>query len=199
MAEILNTTVSNKSNTYLSIIERENSNFGVALKKLYLSFTNFRGRRLSNNRYVLTRYHLVRLAKKLKLYKKPNYCFSHSGKYSAVLFSPDVEPLSIDIEPMGRTLSGSLKSKIRTLYADLGQPELVAVMILESLVKLSIFSPRISLSKGLADINAVKIIALTDSIFRIVVNNSKVYSKIYTFEGLYICVTLKSNQFRLSL
>ena len=75
----------------------------------------------------------------------------------------------------------------------------MVIMILETLVKLSIFDPSVSLSKGVADVGAVRINALRDNVFEINVNNVKVYSKIYTFADLHICITLESNQFDLSL
>ena len=72
-------------------------------------------------------------------------------------------------------------------------------MIIETLVKLPIFDPPVSLSKGLSNTRGVKIIALDNNIFEINVSDVKVYSKIYTFADLHICITLDSNQFDLSL
>ena len=72
-------------------------------------------------------------------------------------------------------------------------------MILESLVKLSIFNPPLSLSKLISDISPVTIKALNDNAFEINVDSLKVYSKIYTFADLHICITLESDEFNLSL
>jgi hypothetical protein len=75
----------------------------------------------------------------------------------------------------------------------------MVILILESLVKLSIFKPPVNFLKGLADMESVKINELKNSVFEINVNNVKVYSKIYTFLDLYICITLESSQFDLTL
>jgi len=199
LEELLFSKICNRKNTYLSIIERKNSISSVVVKRIYIFFTRFRAAKLNNDRYVFSRYYLIRRAKNLGIYNKFNYCFSHSGRYSAVLFSSDLEHVSVDIEPVGRRLPESLRLKIRTLYADLMLPELLVILILESLVKLSIFNPPVSLSKGITDIFSVKIIALKNSVFEVNVNNVKVYSKIYTFADLHICITLESDQFDLSL
>ena len=100
---------------------------------------------------------------------------------------------------MGRRLTKSLKIKVRSIYKDLILPELMVIMILETLVKLPIFDPPISLSKGIPHVGGIKMIALENNVFEINVNNVKVYSKIYTFADLHICITLESNQFDLSL
>ncbi len=199
MTELLNTKIYNRKNTYLSVIKRENSIFSIVAKRIYVFFTRFRATKGNNDRYVFSRYYLVRLAKQLGIYNKFNYCFSHSGKYSAVLFSSELDHISVDIERAGRRLPKSLRLKIRSLYADLKLSELKIIMILESLVKLSIFNPPLNLSKFFSGINSVQIIALRDSVFEVNVNSVKVYSKIYTFADLHICITLESNQFNLSL
>ena len=199
MKEVLFTKVYNKNNIYLSIIERKHSIFDVVVKRVYIFFTRFRVTKLNNDRYVISRYHLIRLTQHLGIYNKFNYCFSHSGRYSAVLFSSEIENFSVDIEPVGRRISESLRLKIRTLYPHLIIAELMVILILESLVKLSIFKPPVNLLKSLSDVNSVKIIKLKNSIFEVNVNNIKVYSKIYTFADLHICITLESGQFDLAL
>ena len=199
MTKLLFTKVYNSENTYLSIIERKNSIFSIVVKRIYIFFTRFRAARLNNDRYVISRYYLIRLTQKLGIYNKFNYCFSHSGRYSAVIFSSEIEHISVDIEPLGRRIPESLRLEIRSLYPDLKIAELMVILILESLVKLSIFKPPVNFLKGLADMESVKINELKNSVFEINVNNVKVYSKIYTFLDLYICITLESNQFDLSL
>lgn len=199
MTKLLFTKVYNSENTYLSIIERKNSIFSIVVKRIYIFFTRFRAARLNNDRYVISRYYLIRLTQKLGIYNKFNYCFSHSGRYSAVIFSSEIEHISVDIEPLGRRIPESLRLEIRSLYPDLKIAELMVILILESLVKLSIFKPPVNFLKGLADMESVKINELKNSVFEINVNNVKVYSKIYTFLDLYICITLESSQFDLTL
>ena len=199
MTEILLTKVCDIGNTNLSIIERKNSIFDIFVKRIYILFTRFRTIKLNNARYIFSRYYLIKLTKKLGIYRNFNFCFSHSGKYSAVLFSTDLEGISLDIEYVGRRLSESLNFKIKTLYADLKVSELLVIMILESLVKLSAFNPPVTLLKCLDRNFPVKISAMKNSVFEVNVNNVIVYSKIYTFQDLHICVTLESNRFNLSL
>jgi hypothetical protein len=199
LTKLLFTKVYNSENTYLSIIERKNSIFSIVVKRIYIFFTRFRAARLNNDRYVISRYYLIRLTQKLGIYNKFNYCFSHSGRYSAVIFSSEIEHISVDIEPLGRRIPESLRLEIRSLYPDLKIAELMVILILESLVKLSIFKPPVNFLKGLADMESVKINELKNSVFEINVNNVKVYSKIYTFLDLYICITLESSQFDLTL
>jgi len=199
LSEVLFTKVCNRRNIYLSIIERNNNIFGIVFKRVYIFFTRFRSARSNSDRYVSSRYYLIRRVQQLGIYNKFNYCFSHSGKYSAVLFSSETGHLSVDIEPVGRRLTKSLKIKVRSIYKDLILPELMVIMILETLVKLPIFDPPISLSKGIPHVGGIKTIALENNVFEINVNNVKVYSKIYTFADLHICITLESNQFDLSL
>jgi len=198
LTELLFSEICNKKNTYLSIVERESSIFSLVAKRIYIFFTRFRNTN-RNNRYVFSRYHLIRLTKKIGIYNKFNYCFSHSGRNSAVLFSSQLDHMSVDIERVGRRLPESLRLKVRSLYSDAKLSELMVVMILESLVKLSIFNPPLSLSKLISDINPVTIKALNDNAFEINVDSLKVYSTIYTFADLHICITLESDQFKLSL
>jgi hypothetical protein len=186
-------------NTNLSVIERKNSVFDIFVKRIYILFTRFRTIKLNNVRYIFSRYYLTKLTKRLGIYSNFKFCFSHSGKYSAVLVSSNLENLGVDIEYVGRRLSESLNLKIRTLYADLKISELLVTMILESLVKLSVFNPPLSLSRCLDHDCPVKIRMTSGSIFEITVNEIIVYSKIYTVQDLYICVTLESNLFNSSL
>ena len=199
MSEVLFTKVCNRRNIYLSIIERNDNIFGIVFKRGYIFFTRFRSSRSNSDRYVLSRYHLIRRAQKLGIYNKFNYCFSHSEKYSAVLFSSETTHLSVDIEPVSRRLTKSLKVKVRSLYEDLILPELMVIMILETLVKLPIFDPPISFSTGISHVGGIKMITLENNGFEINVSNVKFYSKIYTFADLHICITLESKQFVLSL
>ena len=188
-----------RRNIYLSIIERNDNIFSIVLKRFYIFFTRFRNARSNSDRYVSSRYYLIRRLQQLRISNKFNYCFSHSGKYSAVLFSSETGHLSVDIEPVGRRLTKSLKIKVRSIYKDLILPELMVIMILETLVKLSISDFPASPLEEINHIGGAKIIALENKVFEININNVKVYSKIYTFADLHICVTLGSNQFDLSL
>ncbi len=199
MTEILLTKVCSIGNTNLAIIERKNSIFDIFVKRIYILFTRFRTTKLNNARYILTRYYLIKLAKKLGICSNFNFCFSHSGKYSAVLVSSNLKHVGVDIEFVGRRLTESLNVKIRTLYADLKISELLVIMILESLVKLSIFNPPLSILKCLDWDCPVKISMMENDIFKVNVNEIIVYSKIYSVQDLHICVTLESNLFNLSL
>jgi hypothetical protein len=199
LTEIFFTKVCSIGNTNLSVIKRKNSIFDIFVKRIYILFTRFRTIKLNNVRYVISRYYLIKLTKKLGIYSNFNFCFSHSGKYSAILISSDLEHVGVDIEYVGRRLSESLNLKIRTLYADLKISELLVTMILESLVKLSVFNPPLSLLKCLDCDCPIKIKMTDDSIFQITVNEIIVYSKIYTVQDLHICVTLESNLFNSSL
>ena len=101
--------------------------------------------------------------------------------------------ISVDMEPMNRQL------KVSSLYPEFIYNELLVILILESLVKYSGFNPPVSLSNGLNELCSIKIIELKENVFEVIVGDVKVYSKLYTFAGLYICITLESNQFNLYL
>ena len=148
---------------------------------------------------MVSRYHLIRLVKKLGLSADFNYCFSHSGKYSAVVFSSGIKNLSVDIELAERRLSKSLTAKVKALYPDLLIPELVIIMILESLVKLSAFDSPFSFSTGLPKHCPAKIKSLNENIFEVLVSNVEFYSRIYRFDNLYICISREKNLFPPSL
>jgi hypothetical protein len=195
LTELSFVKIGKRGSVYLSIINRSNSRLGVAARKMYIFFTPFRSARLNNDRYVLSRYHLVRLSKKLGIYRKFNYCLSHSRNYSAVLLSSDLENISVDLEYAGRRLSESLKSKIRILYADLNLSELSVIMILETLVKLKNFSPPVTLAVGVADDSPVKIIPLRDNVFEVDVYGIKAYSRLSNFRDLCICITIEDDRF----
>lgn len=177
---------------YLSVIKREKECLSLLYKFVYVFFSKFRSRRLFNERYTLSRYSLIKFSKRLVICKKFNYCLSHAGKYTAILLSSEKQQISVDLEPINRHLSGSLKLKIRKLYPDLLIQELIIILILESMVKLSVFKNQIDLSKGLDNLCLVKIIRLKSDIFEVSIKSIKVYSKIYICEDLYICVTMDS-------
>ena len=147
MTEILFTKLCNIGKTNISVIERNNSFYDILIKSIYIFFTRFRTFKFNNDRYIISRYYLIKLTKNLGIYDNFNFCFSHSGKYSAILFSSNLEHFGIDIEYTGRRLSKSLNMKIRTLYPDLNISELLVSMILETLVKLSVFKPPLRLSE----------------------------------------------------
>ena len=158
-------------------------------------FTRYRSVKLLNNRYILSRYYLISVAKRLGVFKDFNYCFSHSGRYSAFVISSDLNHVSLDIERIDRRLPESLKLKLRGVYNDLILPELNIIMIFETLAKLPMINPPVILSKGITDNFPVDITTISNNIFEVSVNDKKVYSKIYTFADFYICVTLEENVF----
>ena len=199
MNQLLISKLPDTGDAYLSVIERKHGIFGACLQRIYIFFTRFISCTWKSQRYVVSRYYLIRLVKKLGLSTDFNYCFSHSGKYSAVVFSLCIEKLSVDIELAERRLSESLRTKVKALYPDLLMPELVIIMILESLVKLSVFDSPFSLSKGLSKNCPAKISSLNENIFEVIVSNVKVYSRIYRFDNLYICITREKNHFPPSL
>ena len=199
MTELINKEINNTANIYLSVIKRDNNNFTILTKWFYILFTRFRAAKENNPRYIITRYYLSRVAKKLGFYSKFNYCFSHSGAYSAVLFSSESDLISVDIERVGRKLPASLRLKVRSFFPELLLSELKVIMILESLVKFQIPTRKFSFLSFFSGEDSVQILPLRDSVFEVNVNNCKVYSKIYTFAGLYICITLESDRFNLSL
>jgi len=184
-----------EGNIYLSLIKRKKSIIGYVIKRFYIFFSDFNILKFGSDRYVSSRYHLLTLAKRLRIHQKMGYCFSHSGTYSAMVFSSSSASYSVDIEPVERRLTETLRRKIRILYTGLRLSELMVIMILESLVKLSIFKPPVSLSEVFHETQLPKIKSIKDNIFEVEVNNIKVFSKIYMFENLLICITLDSNQF----
>ena len=192
MNELLFQELCEKKRVYLSIIERKNNYFSFVAKLLCVFFTKYRSKRLLSERYTLSRYHLIKLANRLLIYKKFNYCFSHTGKYTAILISAESQHISVDIEPVNRHLPKSLKLKIRALYPNLMLQELMIVLILESVVKLSIFGNVVDLSKGLDNLYPVGIIQLESGVYEVSVKNIKVYSRFYIFSGLCVCVTMES-------
>ena len=197
--QLLISKLTDTGDAYLSVIERKDGVFCACLQRVYIFFTRFTSCTWGSQRYVVSRYYLIRLVKKLGLSTDSKYCFSHSRKYSAVVFSPCIENLSVDIEPAERRLPESLRAKVKTLYPDVLMPELVIIMILESLVKLSVFDTPFCLSMGLSKHCSAKISSLDENIFEVIVSNKKVYSRIYRFDSLYICVTREENQFPPSL
>jgi hypothetical protein len=199
LTEVLFTKICNKKDVYLSILESKKSISSVFFKRIYVFFTRFRSIKLRSDRYVISRYYLIRLAQNLGIYGEFNYCFSHSGKYSAVLVSSESALFSVDIEPVNRRLPESLRLKVRSLYPELISDELIVILILESLVKYSGFTPPVNLSKGLNEICSIQIIELSKHVFEVIVGDVKVYSEIHIFSGLYVCITLELNQFDLSL
>ena len=199
MSQLLISKLSATDDTYLSVIERNDGIFYTFLQRIYIAFTRFISCTCKSQRYVVSRFNLIRLVKKLGLSTSFNYCFSHSGKYSAVVFSPCVENLSVDIELVERKLSESLRAKVKTMYPDLQFSELIIIMILETLVKLSVFDSPFSLSFVLSKHCPAKISFLNDNIFEVIINNVKVYSRIYRFDELYICITQEKNHFPPSL
>jgi len=199
LIECLFKNVCNTPNVYLSIIEREKGNYFFLINKIYVFFTRFRSKRLCSNRYLLTRFYLIKRAKKLGVYKRFNYCFSHTGKYSAILISSELEQISVDIEPVNRRLPESLKLKVEALFPGLMVDKLIVIMIIESLIKLPILKLQIDLSKGLSKLCPIRITEIKKNIFEVSVCDVKVYSNIYIYSGLYICITLENNQFELSL
>lgn len=199
MIEHLFKKVCESEDLYISIIERKENTLSVIVKRIYIYFTRFNCNKIESDRYVNSRYYLIRLAKRIGIYNNFNYCFSHAGKYSAVLVSSKLDHMSVDIEPINRHLTGSLRLRIRELFPCLKIPEIMVILILESLVKLTIFYPSVNLSKILTNFQAINITELRESVFEVSVNNVMVFSKIYTYSGLYICITLQTKQFDLIL
>lgn len=195
MTKILFTKVCNIGKINFSVIERNDSVHDILIKIIYIFFTRFRTFKFYNARYIISRFYLIKLTKNLGIYDNFNFCFSHSGKYSAILFSSDLEHFGIDIEYTGRRLSKSLNMKIRTLYPNLKISELLVSMILETLVKLSVFKPSLKLSECIDRASPVKIRSMNNGIFKVNVKDKIVFSKIYTVQDLHVCVTLESNIF----
>jgi hypothetical protein len=195
LTEFLVTKVCEKENVYLSIIDREKSNFfKFIIKIIFVLFTKYRSQRLLNARYTLSRYYFIKLAKRLEFYNKINYCFSHAGKYTSFLISSGTRQVSIDVEPKNRRLPESLRLKIRALFPLLKLKEIKIILILESLVKHPVTKYLVDLSKGLDKICPIYIKKMEKSVFEISIKNIKVYSKFYTFTDLYVCVTIDSEQ-----
>lgn len=199
MSQLLIAKLSTNDDAYISVIERKDGVLRNFLQRIYVSFTRFVTCRWGSQRYVTSRYYLIRLAKKLELRTTYKYCFSHTGKYSAVVFTTCFENFSVDIELAERRLSKTLRAKVRALYPYLQMPELVIIMILETLVKLTVFQCPFSLSMSILKHHPVTINSLNESVFEVIVNNVKVYSRIYRFDNLYICITREKNHFPQSL
>lgn len=199
MTELLKKEVYTSSNIYLSIIKRDNNFLENYAKRFYIFFTRFRISKKPSIRYILSRYHLVGLTKNLGIYRKFNYCFSHTGTYTAVLFSSDKKKFSIDIEKRRRYLPESLKLNVRSKFPELRVSELKILMILESLIKISNPSSLFNFKNFFSGVSPVDIISLQNDVYEVGVNSIKVYSKIYTYKSLYICLTIESNLFESSL
>lgn len=198
MTELLNREIYTSSDIYLSIIKRDSNSFKYYAKRFYIFCTRFRISKKPSIRYILSRFHLIKLTKNLGIYDKFNFCFSHTGSYTAVLFSSRKKKFSIDIEKTRRRLSQSLILNIRRKYPELKISELKILMILESLIKISKPGSLINFESFFSGVSPVDIISLKDDVYEVSVNSIKVYSKIYTYRDLFICLTIESNFFESS-
>lgn len=193
---LLVSKLSDTENVYLSVFERKEAFLQGWFLRFYLIQTRFRACILKSKRRLVSRYYLIKLVKHLGLNSDFEYCFSHSRRYSAAVLSASQEKFSVDIEPVERSLSGALRAKVRTLYPDLLVPDIFIIMILESLVKLSVFDRPFNLSSGLSEHRLAEIKSLKKNIFEVYFLDVKVFSKIYRFDDLYICITREKNDFR---
>ena len=186
-------------NICLSIIERVDCTLRVYLLRLFLIFTQFSSTSLQSNRSVASRFALYKL---LKLMGEPsdyNYCFSHSGKLSAILVASSTDKIVIDIERSDRKLSKPLKEKIRKLYGNTSVSELGIIMIFECLIKLSVIPSPFSLGNQAYGHSGVKIVSIDGNIFEVTLKNVKVFSRFYKFNNLLVCITRDRNQLPISL
>ncbi len=103
--------------------------------------------------------------------------------------------MGLDIEKKGRRLSKSLSIKVRGFFPNLYLSELKIIMILETLVKIKLDSQQFNFQRFFSGIDIVKISPLSNNIYEVNVNNTKVYSKIFTLEDFNVCVTLESKKF----
>jgi hypothetical protein len=188
-----------EDNVYLSIIKRVDCTLCVYFLRFLLIFTKFASASLQSNRSVVSRFALYELIKLMGIPSDHNYCFSHSGKISAMLVAPSTEKIAIDIEPSDRKLSKSLNNKIRKLYPDTSVSELGIIMMFECLIKLSLISSLSRLAFQTSEYGSVKIIPTDNKSFEVTFRDAKVFSRIYNFNNLLVCITREKNQFPMTL
>jgi len=116
-----------------------------------------------------------------------------------VILSSEREKVSIDIEPVERQLTKALEIKIREIFPSLMLSELGVLMILECLVKVQPVASSFSLVAGLSKDGSAEIVDLGQETFEVTFQGTRVYSKIYNFNNLLICITREKNQFPLNL
>ena len=195
MKKLSITKINENNDTYLYIFERYNNKFLDLFIRNYLIFTKFYRDVFASYRKVETRYYLIKLVKQIGLSNEFKYCFSHSGKTSSVIFTSSKESFGLDIEPVRRQVSTSLRSKLRYLYPNLLLSELLILMIYESLVKILNINKGLKLSGIIFGETPVQILPLTKNKYQVVVNQVNFYAKIYRMDKFYVCLTRQKNIF----
>lgn len=188
-----------KDYVWLTIFQREKNILSDIFIRVSILFSRFALKVWCSNRYVSSRYQLNKLAKTAGNTGYYNYCFSHSKKISAAILSFDNEKVSIDIEPTERRLTKALEIKVRELFPILALSELEILMILECLVKVQPAGFSFSLVAVLFRDGPAEIISLGQETFEVRFQDTRVYSRIYNFNNLFICITREKNKFPLNL
>lgn len=188
-----------KDDVCLAIFQRENRILRDWFMRVSILFTRFASTTWHSERYVASRYELIKLAIVAGKTGYYNYCFSHSKKFSAVILCSESERVSIDIEPVERRLTKALEIKIRKMFPNLLLSELEIIMILECFIKLHPAVSSFELVAGLIGDGLIGIVNIGPDIFAVNFEDTRVYSRIYSFNNLLICISREKNQFPLNL
>lgn len=191
--------ISKQDDVWVALFQRNNSVFLDFFMRVSILFTRFASTSWHSNRYITSRYELSKLAIFAGATGPYNYCFSHSKKLSAVILSSECERVSIDIEPLERQLTKTLKVKIRETFPSLMLSELGIIMILECLIKVQPVSTSFGLVAGLFGDVPIEIVKLGQDNFAVNFKDKRFYSRIYILNNLFICITREKNQFPLNL
>lgn len=184
---------------WLAVFERENCIFRDFLMRVSILFTGFASTSWHSKRYISSRYELSMLFIAAGTTGHYDYCFSHSKKISAVVFSCERERVSIDIEPVERQLTKALEYKIREIFPSLMLSELGIIMILECLIKVQPPPSSFGLVLGLFGDDPAEIVNLGQETFEVNFQDTRAYTRIYKFNNFFICIMREKNQFPLNL
>lgn len=191
--------ISKQDDVWVALFQRKNSVFRNFFMRVSILFTRFTSTTWHSKRYITSRYELGRLAIFAGVTGYYNYCFSHSKKLSAVILSSKCEKVSIDIEPVERQLTRTLKVKIRETFPSLMLSELGIIMILECLIKVQPVPTSFGLVSVLFGDVPVEIVKLGQDNYAVNFKDKKFYTRIYILNNLFICITREKNQFPLNL